>query len=205
MSRPNVTNRVAPGTRYSEGSRKVNGSIPLIRTALAATFLLGFAAPAYADDLRVRSDNQTRFETPADKPRPQSTHRAKLPAAGQLQVPPRSSKGIEGSPIGPNGDPILVWPPEEYEYPKCCDWACSCEPLEMDAHGQLKANAQIMAAYKKTSWDQYKSVSDGNTAASDLPPSDCPPEPVQVCRDSWKPKIINPFPGKDIKTINPFE
>ena len=67
------------------------------------------------------------------------------------------------------------------------------------------ASAQLMATYKKTSLDKYRSSVGGSTAASDLPPTDCPPEPVQVCRDSWKPKIINPFPGKDIKTINPFE
>lgn len=67
------------------------------------------------------------------------------------------------------------------------------------------ATAQVMAAYKKTSWERYKSLSGGTAAASDLPPTDCPPEPVQVCQDSWKPKLINPFPGRSINTVNPFE
>jgi len=72
---------------------------------------------------------------------------------------------------------------------------------------QMQVNAQVMAGYKKSSWDQYQSlVASGQTAAaSDVPPTDCPPAPTQVCTDSWKPTIINPFPGKSIKTVNPFE
>lgn len=76
-------------------------------------------------------------------------------------------------------------------------------------NASMRVNSQIKSGYKKNSWEKYQSVaSDGGSqaaAGSDVPPTDCPPAPTQVCLDSWKPKLINPFPEKDTKTINPFE
>ncbi len=72
----------------------------------------------------------------------------------------------------------------------------------------MRVNSRIMSGYKKNSWEKYQSLASGGTqaaAGSDVPPTDCPPAPTQECLDSWKPKLINPFPEKDTKTINPFE
>lgn len=76
-------------------------------------------------------------------------------------------------------------------------------------NAQMLVNSRITSGYKKTSWEKYQSLASGGSqaaaAGSDVPPTDCPPAPTQVCLDSWKPKLINPFPEKDTKTINPFE
>lgn len=76
-------------------------------------------------------------------------------------------------------------------------------------NAQIRVNSQIKSGYKKSSWQKYQSLASGGgsqaAAGSDVPPTDCPPAPTQVCLDSWKPKLINPFPEKDTKTINPFE
>lgn len=82
--------------------------------------------------------------------------------------------------------------------------ALAKQPMSVKSAGGAPT-AQIMRAYTKGSWEQYKSASGGTAKASDLPPTDCPPKPVQVCRDSWKPQTVNPFPSDKIKTVNPFE
>lgn len=80
---------------------------------------------------------------------------------------------------------------------------------QSQGNAQMRVNSQIMSGYTKSSWEKYQSLTSGGTAqaAADdgVPPTDCPPKPTQQCLDSWKPKIINPFPEKDTKTINPFE
>ena len=54
-------------------------------------------------------------------------------------------------------------------------------------------DSKTMASYLQTTWRSYEKTLKGGATARDLPPTDCPPQPVQVCQDSWKIKTINPF------------
>jgi hypothetical protein len=57
-------------------------------------------------------------------------------------------------------------------------------------------DAKIMSSYLKATWTKHRAGSGkltGSAAVGEIPPTDCPPQPVQVCQDSWKIKTINPF------------
>ena len=57
-------------------------------------------------------------------------------------------------------------------------------------------DAKIMSSYLKATWTKHRAGSSklaGSAAVGEIPPTDCPPQPVQVCQDSWKIKTINPF------------
>ena len=57
-------------------------------------------------------------------------------------------------------------------------------------------DAKVMSSYMKATWAKHRAGSGkltGGAAVGEIPPTDCPPQPVQVCQDSWKIKTINPF------------
>lgn len=74
--------------------------------------------------------------------------------------------------------------------------AATTGPTQLAITTDDQPDAKVMSSYLKATWTKHRAGSGkltGGAAVGDLPPTDCPPQPVQVCQDSWKIKTINPF------------